>query len=110
MYLSMDEDSEAEYGSRAKVKPQQRRKRAAMQPYEPMEVRFSTRRAAKVTNYNEDDELDEFVEDEEEGMHTSYAYAEDESIGGIDVVLDHRPRDGVGKLMPNALTFFPGSL
>lgn len=59
----------------------------------PAEVRFSTRRAGKVTNYNEDDE-DDF---EEESITPAYDYQELEpDIGGIDLVLDHRPREGVG--------------
>lgn len=91
---SDDDESEDEYGARPSHKPRKKRRRVTVtNDTPPAEVRFSTRRAGKVTNYNEDDE-DDF---EEEGITPAYDYQDPEpDIGGIDLVLDHRPRDGVG--------------
>lgn len=91
---SGDEESEDEYGARSSHKSRKKRRRVtAISDTPPAEVRFSTRRAGKVTNYNEDDE-DDF---EEEDVTPAYDYQEPEpDIGGIDLVLDHRPREGVG--------------
>lgn len=61
------------------------------------EVRFSTRRAAKVSNYNEDDE-DMFEEEEEEanGFTPNYcAAATDQNVPAIDAILNHRLREGL---------------
>ena len=61
------------------------------------EVRFSTRKAAKVSNYNEDDE-DMFEEDDPEILTPNYwASAADESILAIDAILNHRLREGISK-------------
>lgn len=55
------------------------------------EVRFSTRRAAKVSNYNEDN--DDLFEDEEDVLTPNYwATAGEVSAPAIDVVLGHRLR------------------
>jgi chromodomain-helicase-DNA-binding protein 1 len=61
------------------------------------EVRFSTRRAGKVATYNEDD--DDIFEEEADMLTPNYwvsGDAEDLSPG-IDVVLNHRLKDGAGK-------------
>ena len=60
------------------------------------EVRFSTRRAAKVTTYNEDDDLGLSEEDTENMTPNYWTYTEDNSPA-IDLVLNHRLKDGVGK-------------
>lgn len=91
---SDDDESECEYGARPSHKSRKKRRRVtASNDTPPAEVRFSTRRAGKVTNYNEDDE-DDFEEDD---ITPAYDYQEPEpDIGGIDLVLDHRPRESVG--------------
>lgn len=95
-YLSTDEDeSEDEYGAKRRTKSQKKRRRVAVEHDEPAEVRFSTRKAAKVTNYNEDD--DDFEMDSDDADAPPYVYEEEEAISGIDLVLDHRLKDGVGK-------------
>lgn len=59
------------------------------------EVRFSTRKAAKVSNYNEDD--DDMFEDEEEILTPAYwATGQDENVPAIDAILNHRLRDDTG--------------
>ena len=60
-------------------------------------VRFSSRRAAKTANYNEDDDLGISEEDTENMTPNYWAYAED-SGPAIDQVLNHKLKDGVGKL------------
>jgi hypothetical protein len=59
------------------------------------ELRFSSRTANKVTNYN----LDDDEEDEEDLAVTPNEYAawEDETPG-IDVVLDHELKEGKGEV------------
>lgn len=59
------------------------------------EVRFSTRRAAKVTNYNEDDGLNLSEEDTENLTPSYWTYTEDTGWA-IDVVLNHRLKEGAG--------------
>ncbi|TKX23892.1 SNF2 family N-terminal domain-containing protein 7 [Elsinoe australis] len=60
------------------------------------DVRFSTRRAAKVSNYNENEDDDMFEEDDTENMTPNYwATAEEDTSPAIDVVLNHRVKDGV---------------
>ena len=53
------------------------------------ELRFPTRRAAKTTNYNEED--DDPFEDEEDVA--AQAYWPEDTTPAIDVVLEHRLRD-----------------
>lgn len=57
------------------------------------EVRFSTRKAAKVSNYNEDD--DDMFDDEADMVPQGYWMAgPEEDVPAIDAVLNHRPRGG----------------
>lgn len=67
------------------------------------EVRFSTRRAAKVTNYNEDDE-DPFSEDESEMTPNYWAVDPEEEAAAIDVVLNHRIMEGKGECLLSTLS------
>lgn len=101
-YLSTDDDSEEEYGAKRgpkklkkqnKNKKKQSRRKAVVDFDEPAEVRFSTRRAAKITNYNEDDDDD----DEDSGFMQQLYPEEDTNATGIDLVLDHRPKGDLGK-------------
>ncbi len=55
------------------------------------EVRFSTRKAAKVSNYNEDD--DDMFDDEADMLPQSYWTTTEETQPAIDVVLNHRLRE-----------------
>lgn len=65
------------------------------------EVRFSTRKAAKISNYNEDDD-DMFNEDEAEMLTPNYwAVGADENVPAIDAVLNHRLKVGVSKDLSN---------
>ena len=60
------------------------------------EVRFSTRKAAKVSNYNEDDE-DPFEEDDTEMTPNYWPAGQAEEVPAIDAILNHRPREKTSK-------------
>lgn len=63
---------------------------AGLAPPSQSEVRFSSRRANKVTNYNVDDD-----EDEEDvlAVDPGYYYTTEAEVNGIDVVLNHEMLD-----------------
>ena len=87
-----DSDIDAYGGSRrAAAKKQHRRLQQSTRDTTPAhgEVRFSTRKAAKISNYNEDDD-DLF--DDDDMQPQSWTYVEDTSPA-IDVVLNHRSRE-----------------
>ena len=60
------------------------------------ELRFSTRRAAKVSTYNED-ESDDFEEEALDLTPNYWANTYDESVPAIDAILNHRPREDISK-------------
>ena len=62
------------------------------------EVRFSARRSRQITNYNEEEE-DDFEEEEDDENIPNYGWttAAEDTGPGIDAVLDHRPKEGIGK-------------
>ncbi|KAK5153791.1 hypothetical protein LTR04_006141, partial [Oleoguttula sp. CCFEE 6159] len=103
-------DSESDtYGgarSRGTAKKQRRRLQAAAAGFAPpphAEVRFSTRRAAKVANYNEDDDAF-FTEDESEMLTPNYwAAGADDDTPAIDAVLNHRLKEGIEGSNPDDL-------
>ena len=61
------------------------------------EIRFSTRKAAKISNYNEDDS-DDFEEDVEVLTPNYYGTAEVDNSPAIDAILNHRVREDVAKV------------
>ncbi|PGH15552.1 hypothetical protein AJ79_02334 [Helicocarpus griseus UAMH5409] len=65
------------------------------------EVRFSTRRANRVSNYNEDDDDHEFEDESEMMTPAEWTNTVDESIPAIDIVLNHRFKDGVDITRPD---------
>lgn len=89
-----DDDSDAYGGRRAKLTKKQRRR--LLQSAENLtpahaEIRFSTRRAAKVSNYNEDDDDDMFEDDDPDTMTPNYwANGQEDNSPAIDIVLNHR--------------------
>ncbi|KAI7362566.1 SNF2 family DNA-dependent chromodomain-containing ATPase [Hortaea werneckii] len=64
------------------------------------EVRFSTRRSGKVTNYNEDDNLG-ISEDDLEETTPSYYYTYEDESPAIDQVLNFRLREGSDPTSPD---------
>lgn len=59
------------------------------------DVRFSTRRGGKVTNYNDDDNFGISEDDLMEEVPESY-YTYEPTGPAIDLVLNHRRKEGVG--------------
>lgn len=98
-----DSDSDVDnYGaSRPRVnglkKPHQRRHLQPARELTPNqgELRFSTRKAAKVSNYNEDND-DPFEEEEHMLTPNYWATAEADTTPAIDVVVGHRLRQDAG--------------
>ncbi len=87
------DDSDAYGGRRAKLSRKQRRR--LLQSAESLtpqhaEIRFSTRRAAKVNNYNEDEDDDMFMEDDETLTPNVWANGQEDTGPAIDMVLNHR--------------------
>ncbi|KAI9761412.1 MAG: hypothetical protein M4579_001062 [Chaenotheca gracillima] len=94
---SSTSDSDAdEYGPRRhRKRKRSRHENGADSIPTHAEIRFSTRKAAKVTTYNEEDDDD--LEDDEDAMllTPSYGAGTEEDGPAIDVVLNHRLREGV---------------
>ncbi|KAI9839979.1 MAG: hypothetical protein M1819_000171 [Sarea resinae] len=97
-----ESDSDAYGGSRKRgASKKQRRhhlKSAAGLVPAHGEVRFSTRRAAKISSYNEDDDDDELFSQDESEMLTPnhWPAGVDESVPAIDAVLNHRRKEDDG--------------
>ena len=93
-----DSDIDAYGGSRrALAKKQHRRLQQATRDTTPShgEVRFSTRKAAKVSNYNEDD--DDMFDDEADMIPQAQYPDAGEDVPAIDIVLNHRFREGTSE-------------
>ncbi|KAL9115499.1 MAG: hypothetical protein Q9227_000820 [Pyrenula ochraceoflavens] len=92
-----DSESDTYGGARNKSTKKRRRLLQANDHLAPShaEIRFSTRRANRVSNYNEDQDEDNFIEDDAEDMTPNYWTTEqDYSMPAIDIVLDHRLKEG----------------
>ncbi|KAI4168548.1 MAG: hypothetical protein LQ343_006334 [Gyalolechia ehrenbergii] len=91
-------DSDTETSSRRRSLPRstttkrnhRRLVQSAAKKPQHTDVRFSTRQAAKVSNYNEDDD-DMF--DDEEDMQYEWVEAPDGIIPQVDIILKHRLRE-----------------
>ncbi|KAK0659845.1 Chromodomain helicase hrp3 [Lasiodiplodia hormozganensis] len=101
-----DSDSDAYVGGRRQVPTKKQRKHrhlvaSGRAPPSQAEVRFSTRNAAKVTSYNEDDD-DNIFSDESEDMTPNYwVAAEEDDSPQIDRVILHRRREDSDGEMSN---------
>ena len=88
------EGSDGYGGVRARLTKKQKRRFLSSGPNltpSHAEVRFSTRRAGKVSNYNEDDDDEIFDQDDSEMLTPSYWPAgQEDTSPAIDVVLNHR--------------------
>ncbi|KAF7719371.1 Helicase-like protein [Penicillium ucsense] len=102
---SSSETESDEYGgkgARASKARRRRLKQAASTEPSYAEVRFSTRNASKVSNYNEDED-DEIFEEDPDSLVENYwtqSYVED-TRPAVDVVLNHRLKDGVDPKNPD---------
>lgn len=66
------------------------------------EIRFSTRKATKLSNYKEDD--DDMFNDEADMLTPNYhAVGPDENVAAIDAVLNHRLRETIGGAIGGAI-------
>ena len=93
--LPSDSGSDAYGGRRGKLtKKQKRRFLESGSNLAPShaELRFSTRRAGKVSNYNEDEDDEIFDEDDSEMLTPNNYAAEPDNTPAIDQVLNHRLR------------------
>lgn len=104
-----DNDSDNYGGVRARLTKKQRRRfmesGGNLAPSHA-EVRFSTRKAAKVSNYNEEDDDDFFDQAESEMMTPNYWPAgQEDSRPAIDIVLNHRMKEDITTLSPSKEDF-----
>lgn len=95
-----DSDSDGYVGARRNIPTKKERQRqhlvaSGRLPPSQAEVRFSARRTAQVTNYNEEEE-DDFEESEAEATPNYWANTAEETGPIIDKILDHRPVEGTG--------------
>ncbi|PYI17036.1 hypothetical protein BO99DRAFT_207832 [Aspergillus violaceofuscus CBS 115571] len=102
---SEDSDSDEYGGSRARTNRARRRKLLQSSsnnlPSQP-EVRFSTRNASRVSNYNEDEDDSMFEDDPDEEMMDNYwVNTVEDDRPAVDVVLNHRLREGVEPSSPD---------
>lgn len=101
---SSDSDSD-EYGpSRAKMSKTKRRRQAhAALNNVPAhaEVRFSTRNASKVSNYNEDADDSMFEDDQDDLIENYWTNTVDDNRPAVEVVLNHRLKQGVDPKYPD---------
>ena len=106
VFRSADSDSESDgyVGARRNIPTKKQRQRQHLVaeghlPPSQAEVRFSARRTAQVTNYNEEEDDDPFEEDAEDLTPNYWANATEETGPIIDKILDHRPNEaneGIG--------------
>ena len=93
-----ESDIDAYGGSRRAFAAKKQQQRRLLQPKREItpahgEVRFSTRRAAKVSNYNEEDDDDMFDDEADMVEQTNWPTAPEEDLPAIDAVLNHRLRE-----------------
>jgi chromodomain-helicase-DNA-binding protein 1 len=102
--FSYDSDSDEYGGSRARASKAKRRRllqASANNVPSHAEVRFSTRNAAKVSNYNEDDDDSMFEDDADDLTPNYWVNAVEDDRPAIDIVLNHRPKPGVDPSDPD---------
>ncbi|KAH8425857.1 chromatin-remodeling ATPase CHD1 [Aspergillus melleus] len=100
---SEESDSDEYGGSRARTSKAKRRRLLQASANQPShaEVRFSTRNASKVSNYNEDDDDSMFEDDPEDLTQNYWVNTVEDDRPAIDVVLNHRLKEGVELTDPN---------
>ena len=96
-----ESDSESDvYGTSRRKKAGKKQRRAPSNGSDSGpahgEVRFSTRNAARVSNYNEDDS-DDFEDEEDTMMQSYWPSTIEEDVPAIDAILNHRLREDVSK-------------
>ncbi|RHZ60218.1 chromatin-remodeling ATPase CHD1 [Aspergillus thermomutatus] len=92
------ESDDDEYGGPSRTSKAKRRRMfqpASNREPSHAEIRFSTRNTSRVSNYNEDNDDEMFGEDPDEVMDNYQANAVQDDGPAVDVVLNHRPKEGV---------------
>ncbi|KAF2088907.1 chromo domain-containing protein 1 [Saccharata proteae CBS 121410] len=102
-----DSESDAYVGPRRSAPTKKQKKRqqlvaAGRAPPSQAEVRFSTRRAAQVISYNEDQDDDMFSEDDSEGTPAGQWIYEEDTSPAVDRVILHRLKEGSDVDLENA--------
>lgn len=99
-----DSDSD-EYGPSRTRKSKAKRRRLLQSAVhkEPShaEVRFSTRNASKVSNYNEDADDSIFEDDPDDMLESHWTNTVDDDRPAVEIVLNHRPKEGVEPKYPD---------
>lgn len=89
-----DSDSDEYGGSRARTSKAKRRRLLQNSAPVHAEVRFSTRNASRVSNYNEEEDDSMFEDDPDELAQSYWVTNEDDDRPAVDVVLNHRVKEG----------------
>jgi chromodomain-helicase-DNA-binding protein 1 len=90
-----ESDSDEYGGGRARTSKAKRRRLLQSSAPAHAEVRFSTRNAARVSNYNEEDDDSMFEDDPDEMAQNYWVDNAEDDRPAVDVVLNHRLREGV---------------
>lgn len=90
-----ESDSDEYGGGRARASKAKRRRLLQSSAPTHAEVRFSTRNASRVSNYNEDDDDSMFEDDPDEVTQNYWVNDAGDDRPAVDVVLNHRPREGM---------------
>ncbi|KAK7531920.1 P-loop containing nucleoside triphosphate hydrolase protein [Phyllosticta citricarpa] len=95
-----ESDSDAYVGGRRNALSKKQKKRQSMvaagrAPPSQAEVRFSTRKAAKVMSYNEEEDDDIFSDESEDMTPNYWVNAEEDDSPTIDRVILHRQKEGI---------------
>lgn len=89
-----ESDSDEYGGSRARANKAKRRRLLQASAPVHAEVRFSTRNASKVSNYNEEDNDSMFEDDPDDLTQNYWVNEADDDRPAVDVVLNHRVKEG----------------
>ncbi|CAL5870909.1 uncharacterized protein PFLUO_LOCUS5150 [Penicillium psychrofluorescens] len=101
---SLSETDSDEYGGKsARASKARRRRLKEAASIEPSfaEVRFSTRNASRINNYNEDEDDSIFDEDAGDAAPGYWLDAAEDTRPAVDVVLNHRLKEGVDPRNPD---------
>lgn len=90
-----ESDSDEYGGNRARASKAKRRRLLQSAAPTHAEVRFSTRNAGRVSNYNEEDDDSMFEDDPEAVTQNYWADAPGDDRPAVDIVLNHRLKEGV---------------
>lgn len=102
---SSTEDECDSYGRRKSKGRTKRRRLHATEITRTAEVRFSSRSAGKVTNYNEEESDNFSDEDEAYDYSTTVQTAYEAEVPAIELILDYRPKSDASMLPQSLLKY-----